>query len=471
MLASGAGSQVLSFITSKWVVRLVARDDFGQATNAAIVALSAHAISRYGLGQYVVVKTRERKDLAFHASILYLVMGAMAFLGVSLFLGTIAKQTRSPDLARYMPGLLLAVSIDRIGTMPERILVRDQKFRPLALTRAMGELAYGLSSLLFAALGFGGMSVVYGNIVRATFRTAAFVRSAGVREWLTPARLEFAHFRNILAFSVPLSVSSALSLIAYRWDNLFVSKFHGPAAAADYNVAFNLADSPAGVITDQIGDVLLPSFAKSSQEERGAAFVRALDLLAVVCIPAVIGLGAVSQTFVEVFFKPQSIGVAPLLFGLSFAFALKPIAYITVPFLQGSDATGRVLFIAAVNVVALFAALYSFARHNLMYVCLAVTVAALVRIAVGLHLANQKSPIPWRAFFLGQLLPLLCSFLMVGGVLGLRRVWMGAGMGWPVARLVAEITVGAIVFILSHALLAPARTREFVGMIRNIRKG
>jgi PST family polysaccharide transporter len=80
-----------------------------------------------------------------------------------------------------------------------------------------------------------------------------------------------------------------------------------------YNLAYNLADVPAIQVGEQIGDVLLPSFARMDPAHRPDALVRSMTLLALVVFPLAVGLGAVAPTLVATIFNARWRPIAPML--------------------------------------------------------------------------------------------------------------------------------------------------------------
>ena len=74
--------------------------------------------------------------------------------------------------------------------MPERLLIRDMKYRHVSVPRTAGELAYTAVSVALAASGWGGFAIVLGNVARSLVRTGMMTYSAGWREWFTPMPAE-----------------------------------------------------------------------------------------------------------------------------------------------------------------------------------------------------------------------------------------------------------------------------------------
>ena len=143
----------------------------------------------------------------------------------------------------------------------------------LALARGVCEMLYAGVSIALAVAGFGGMSIVYGNIVQWGTFMLAMIYLADWRDWIKPAKITWDQTKAIFGFGLPMTIGNIAHNAAKKWDNLLVSRFFGEATVGRYNLAYNLADIPATHVGEHIAEVLLPSFALLDQEERGDALL------------------------------------------------------------------------------------------------------------------------------------------------------------------------------------------------------
>src|SRR3569832_1389322 len=278
--------------------------EYGLATAAWLVVATASQITTLGIGQIVVVKARERPDLAIIAPAIY------------VYRDPIAHWIAADGMGKFVPGLILASMLDRICLVPERVLMRSMDFRVVSISRTVGDLLFVVAAILIAALGGGGMAIVGANIVRSGIRAVIFIRAAPRAQWLKPARMTWFAVREIFTFSGPIWIAALSSFAARRCDNLIVSSFYGAEVMGSYNVAYNLADNPP-VVAEQAIDVLLPSYAQLEPEARVRGLVRSLSLLSLITSPLVLGLGAVAPSLVAAFLKADRADVAPMLIVLA----------------------------------------------------------------------------------------------------------------------------------------------------------
>jgi lipopolysaccharide exporter len=323
---SSIGSRMIGIVTTFILTRLLPPDVQGEVYNTYIVVGSASALTTLGLGQYITAHPKAGRGVAFHVSVYFTLAGLVACLVCWLLRDHFAVAFNLPTLATFLPGFILSITLDRLGTLPRNILARDMRFRTLGFRQAMGEVVFGAVTILTAWLGWGGQSIVVGNIARGFIGFVFLATVVDRREWLEPCRLSMETTKRLFRFGLPFSIGTFFHYGAGNWDNITMGRIYGDATVGLYNQAYKLADLPATHIGEQIGDVLVPSFAHMDEvAERRSALSRASGILCLVVFPLAIGLGAVSATLVAAFYTADWQGVAPLLTVLSALSVVRPI--------------------------------------------------------------------------------------------------------------------------------------------------
>jgi PST family polysaccharide transporter len=312
-IAAGLASRALGLLGSVAITHYLDPQALGEVGAAVVLVLLANQISSLGVGPYVLAKQNEGPRAVFHATLLHVATGIIALGTLIAFASPLAALFKAPHASAFIPGMALSVLLDRIGYVPERIVIRDLRFRRIAGTRAVSDIANTVVSLGLAASGFGGWSIVMGNVARSAIRAVVYVVSADRAAWLAPSRLSAAFYRSIFRFGIPTWLGAVSEFTASRADNLIMSFLFGPRVMAQYQIAYNLADVPADQIGEQVAEVLLPSFAKMTYEERKRAVVSSTGLLAFVVFPVAIGFGSVASTLITLVLRPVWAPVAPML--------------------------------------------------------------------------------------------------------------------------------------------------------------
>jgi PST family polysaccharide transporter len=466
-IATGIGSRALGLMGTLVLTYFVARNDLGEVSDAAIVVLLAGQFSTVGVGQYYVARPLAGRDVAWHATVAHLAMGVIAVGTVLALGGSLASWMKAPGLGRYLPGLAVAMLLDRFAYMPERVLAREMRFRVIGVCRTAAELAYTAVSVALAALGWQAMAVVAGNLARSAVRLCAMAASVPRAEWLSPTRLSASTLRAMLRFGVPMSVGNAAGFASRKVDNAIVSGLFGVDVVGAYNLAYNLADVPAVQVGEQIGDVLLPSFSHmQSADDRKAALVRSTGLVALITFPLAVGVGSVAQTLVDATLRPEWHDVGPMLALLSVLSVVRPVGWTISAYLLACNRPRLDAALEVLKLVAMVALLLTLGRAGPLWSCSAVGLAFALH-AVGSMWAVQRiDRVAVRALAARCGRPLAACVPMVAAVLGVRVALLGAGVHAPVGLLLAQIAAGMVVYPLAAWITAGTMARDLVGLLR-----
>lgn len=464
-ISSGMGSRAIGLVGTLIITRFIAPAEYGEVMVAAVLGMTANQLSIIGWGQYLVAHPQAPRSTVFHVTAFHVGLGLLA-LAVLLLCGRrLGMLFDAPGMARYLPALSLSVLLDRLAFVPERILVRELRFGRLSVARTAGDLAHSLFSISLAALGFGGAAIVAGNVARSLVRLIINVASVERRAWLEPSPLDRRQTRELLAFGVPMALGALCEFATRRWDNLLVSRFFGPGPTGMYNLAYNLADVPAIQVGEQIGDVLLPSFARMDEARRPDAFLRSLALLGLVVFPLAVGLGVVAPTLVATLFDERWRPMGPMLVLLAALSVARPVGWTVASYLQARQLPRRILWLEAFKLGLLVGCIVTFGRISPLWACAAVGVAFGGHALASLCVVRRLDGIP-LARSLGSLLPALLSCLVMAlAVLGVRAL-LGSTELPALLQLCIEVSSGAVAYVLAVLLLARRVSQELIAKLR-----
>jgi len=464
-ISTGMGSRAIGLVGTLLLTRFVAPAEYGEVTIAVVLVMTANQFSSLGLGQFLVARPESDRSITFHVTAYHVLLGLLALLAMLAFAGPLGRSLEAPGMTKFLPGLALAALFDRLAFVPERILVRDLRFGPLSGTRTAGEIIYSVVCVGLAALGFGALAIVIGNVVRSLLRLVLFSALVERKEWLQPCPLTLRQSRELFAFGVPMALGALAAFAARRWDNLLVARFFGPGPAGMYNLAYNLADVPAIQVGEQIGDVLLPSFARLDPERRAAALLRSMSLLGLVVFPLAVGLGAVAPTLVAAIFDPRWRPMGPMLVLLSALSVARPVGWTIASYLQARQLPRLIFWLEGWKLLWLVLCLVTFGRINPLLACGAVGVAFAAHALASLWVVRRIDGIPLLKS-LGCLVPALFACgPMVVGVIGTRKLLELAGGVGPVVGLVLEVVAGALLYALGAALFARSASHDLVARV------
>ncbi len=465
-LSTGIGMRILGMVGTLVLTRFIAPYEYGEVSAASICVLTAAMFSTIGFGQFLIAK-KAGPEATWHITVYSIGLGLLACLAMLALSGPLGVALEAPEMDRFVPGLALATMIEKVQFVPERMLSRALRFRTIALARAAGELTFTVVSLALAR-EYGGYAVVWGNIARASVVAIAMVVSADRREWLTPTRLRWDVTREIFVYGVPISIGQCAEFISARWDNLLVSGMYGPAAMGNYALAYNLAETPTGAVADQVGAVLLPSFAQMEPEERKAALLRSAALMGLLVFPLAMGLAAVAPTFVHTFFVRSWWDVAPMLTLLSVLSVIKPLTWTLMAFTHAQQRPRVIMQMGIFKAILLLLFILVLGRISVMWLCLAVGLAFAAYFAAFLYTLQRTDGVPFFRYIMGALPPLLACAPMVLAVLAVRHGMLAAEFAQGKLMLIVEIVVGALAYVAGALVIARKTSQDFLNLLRNM---
>jgi len=463
-LPTSVGSRTVGLLGTLLLARYLAPHEYGLVMAASIAATTASSVTTFGVGIYLVANASISRAEAFHATCWFLATGVAA-LGVTMMLGgPLGRWSGAPGLAEFLPVLILAALLERIVYVPERILVRSLRFGWLSLARALGELTYTGVSVTIAAHGGGAMAIAWGSLARSALRFVAVVPAVDIREWLEPHRLRLATFLTIVGYGMNVTLAYIATFGMRRWDNLLISRYFGAGSMGAYNYAYNLADTPATAVGDQISDVIAASLPYLTQARRAEALVQSCTMVSMIMFPLSIGLAVVAPTVVETFFDPKWSNVGGMLMSFSALSVARPLASILTSYFYASCRPRVVLWLEWASLAGIVVAISTLGHAGINWACAAVGLVFVLRTLAGMWMVRRQDGLLMSALLLPMTRPLAASLAMAAGVTAARLALVGLT---PLIRLLVEIAVGATIYVAGALLVARPSCNEVVRAVRS----
>jgi PST family polysaccharide transporter len=372
-----------------------------------------------------------------------------------------------PEAAPYFPGLALAGLVLQASQVPSATLVRSLRFRIVATSRALGELAFTATSVALAPL-LGAMAIVAGNIARSTLVSGLLLLRSDAAEWFEPTRPRAPTLGRFLAFGLPLTGVILTDAAASQWDNLLVGRLFGPAAVGQYALAYNLATTPASAIAEPISDVLFPSFAKIPPDRRKDAFRRAVALLALVSFPVVFGLAAIAARLVGAILHPQWAPVGTMMALLTGVSLMRPMGWVVDAYFQAQKRTHVILGLSIFRAVAVLGSIATLGAKGPAWACVAASLAFVTHalLCVVALAAMEGIPVASTLGTAGR--PLLAAALMAA-IVFLLDGWVPPTRGYTgFLLLAAEIALGGVAYATLCSRLARDTAEDLVRVARDV---
>lgn len=214
--------------------------------------------------------------------------------------------------------LMLAVMFNSLNTVPNGILIKELKFKLIALRLVVCSTVVGLFSIALAFLGFGCFAIVLNSVLTALFVFVWNLKGSGLRMSIGGVR---GVFEKVGSFSLYSLGNGVIFWVASNADTLLVGKLFGAEALGYYNKAYGLYAYPLNILTAPIVDTLVPFLAKlqDSLEAFRDKFMRVIRKISFLSALCLVGMHVCAYEIILIMFGNTWIAAIPLLSTLAFA--------------------------------------------------------------------------------------------------------------------------------------------------------
>lgn len=438
------GGKFMVFLSTIFLARLLAKDDFGIVGYALTAVALFEVASDLGVAEAVVYyeKDSRKNSTAFWIS---LIIG-IALFGLSWILAPLLviyfKDERVLDVTRVMA---LTFPFSALGSTHEAILRKNLAVERTTIPIFFRALAKGLISIMFAILGFGAWSLVWGQL------GGTLVSS--ILLWvLTPWRpsIEFdpASARSLLSFGMKDIGTNFLSMILLNLDYWLVGRYLGAEALGVYTLAYRLPELLILQLARIISQVNFPIYTKMRETQGNLArgFWKTTAFVSLITIPLGIGMALLARPFTIVFLSEKWIDAVPVLQGIALYAMFLSLIHNATSAYKAQGNFGVITWLSLSRLLLLFPALWwaTAVVGSIVVVGWVHALIALISAIIGLIVAARMLSLPLRDLFT-SIWPAVLAGVVMAFVIRILLDLANHMSSWQ--QLLVTVPVGALVYI------------------------
>ncbi len=457
---------LFSWASTVIVARILSPADYGLVAMATVYLGLTTMITDFGLGSAIVALRDLSADLAAQLHAVSTMIGIAAF-GISCLVAVpLSRFFATRALVPVIIVLSSALVLDALRVVPTSILARGLRFKSLSLLEGFKVLTAVGFTLALAASGATYWALVLGNVV-ASLAVTLFVLIVLPQRFATP---RFRALKSTLAFSSHFLMGQLAWYGYSNADFVVAGRVLGRIALGEYTLAWTLTSAPADKIMAIFGRVM-PTMLAAVQRDVAALrryFLLFTEALAILIVPASLGLALVAKDFVLLVFGTKwAAAVVPLQLLCAYT-AIHILGTVTTPVLQ---VTGQASFPARCGVLtlAILPPAFFFSGNRWGTVGIAaiwLSVYPLVLIPVYVRVFRTLS-LRMRDYLACLGPTLISAALMAAVVLAIR---LFASAAWPLAlRFATQVGCGAATFVASALFIQRGRLGALADFLRAIR--
>lgn len=454
-------AQVLNFLVSLLLARMLSPDDYGAVSLVLIFVSLAAAFVQTGLSTALIqTKTIEEDD--YKSVLIFLLAAALLLYGLLYALSPLAAAYYAmPALCALLRAMALMLFPMACQAVQLAYLTREMQFGRIARCSLAASAAAAAVGIGIARCGGGAWALAVQQLLCPWLSCLAL--QAVIRR-LPGGRFSLRSLKKLLPYGARVWASGFLVALFLDIRSMCIGKVYTAETLAFFNRGKQFPQAIMDSVNGSVQSVLLPVYARK-QEKSGEVLrmVRqTVRMLTLIAFPLMLGLAALAEPLVLWLLTEKWRACVPYLqiFAVSYLLQTVQISSVQAVKALGDSSTPLRLEIAKKTVEMLLLALLIFEgplriAQSLLLAGLfsVVMTAGMARRRLGYRLRDQLADV-WPA--------LGCSLAMACAVLGVRRLIKG-----PALCVLTAVPLGALVYA---ALCAGTKNEAFGTLLRRIKR-
>ena len=348
--AVGLAARVRSALAWRWGTQVLAQAMMWTSTIIVVRLLSPSDYGLYAMSQAVVTALAFLNGQSFATSLIQTdriderrigqVFGLLLLLNGGLALAQLilapfaARYYGEPQVEPMLRAQALIFLTIPFAALPQELLARRIEFRSQGLVNLASAMVGAGSALALAWAGYGVWALVYAPILM--FATRAIGLTLAARVLVRPV-FDLRGAGDLVTFGGALTICQFLWIVQSQSDIVIAGRSFGAHELGLYSEALFLTLIITGRFLPPINEVCFPTFAElyKTGQPLGPFFLRVQRTVALVVLPAYIGLSLVAGPAVVTMFGPKWTEMAPIAAGLALAMPAFALQIVCSPATNG----------------------------------------------------------------------------------------------------------------------------------------
>lgn len=322
--AERCGAQVIQFIISLVLARILAPEAYGTVALVIVITQVLQVFVDSGLGNALIQK-KEADDLDFSSVFYFNVVCCLGLYVISFITAPfIAEFYNDDSLTSVIRVLCLVVVISGLKNVQQAYVSKNMLFKKFFFATLIGTILSAVVGILMAIAGYGVWALVMQKLTNVFVDTLVLWLTVG---WKPKRMFSFERLKGLVSYGWKLLVSALLDTIYNNLRTLVIGKIYSEKDLAYYNQGEQFPKLVVTNINASIDSVLLPAMAKEQDNKERVRNMtrRSIKTSTYVMAPLMMGLFAVSSPLVDVILTEKWLECVPYLRIFSITYMFYPI--------------------------------------------------------------------------------------------------------------------------------------------------
>jgi O-antigen/teichoic acid export membrane protein len=473
LTATRALVNLISLANTLLLARLLIPADFGLVAVATTISAIVSSVTDLSLAS-ALVQHENPQDEHFHSA-WSLNVARGVFLAL-IITGLAVPVARLYGDMRLVAILMVIGATTLVGATanPKLVLFSRELIFWQEFTLGVVQKVIGFTVALIIALLYRSYWALVAGMV------ATQVSATMLSYFLIPfrPRLRLSHVRELLSFSIWLSLSQAINTLNWKFDNLLIGYFLGSGPLGYYTVGDSLAVMPTREATTPLAQTLFPGFSRLTGDPPRLrhAYQRAQSFLSAIGLPAGFGFAIVAKPLILLILGTRWLPAVIVIQLLAGIFAIQTLSSTVQPLALAMGKTRDLLIRdTIILIIRLPLIIVGMAAGGLVGIVVARCVSGLMGTLINMAMVYRLIALPLRMQFAVNIRSLLSVIAMIFGTSFFDLVMTDSGGKLHlISKIVVMATVGATIYLTATYSMwriagrPPGPEKEAIQMASNI---
>lgn len=458
--AERCGAQLVTFIVSIVLARILAPEDYGQIALITVFTTIMQVFVDSGLGTALIQK-KDADDLDF-SSVFYFNFVICLILYVVMFVTApfIAGFYGNSSLTSIIRVISLTIVISGVKGIQQSYVSRNMMFKRFFYSTLGGTVFSAFFGIALAYAGFGVWAIVAQQLSNTAIDTLILWLTV---KWRPKRTFSWVRLKGLLSFGWKMLASSLLDTVYNNIRSLIIGKMYSSSDLAYYDQGKKFPNVIVTNINTSIDSVLLPTMA-SAQYDAGrvkSMTRRAIKTSTYIMAPLMMGLAFCAEPIVGLVLTDKWLPCVPFLRIFCVTYMFYPIHTANLNAIKAMGRSDLFLKLEIVKKVVGIALLLSTMWFGVMAMAYSLLISSILSQIIN-SWPNRKL---LRYGYLEQLkdiLPGIALAVLMGGCVNLVELFHLTN----IVTLLIQIPLGALIYIIASALLHLESFEYMMDLIR-----
>ena len=320
MVGSRVALRVIGLVSTVILVRLLRPEDFGLVALAMALVGGLEVLGNFSFDLALIREgraTRQHYDTVWTLTIIRGAVVGATLVALARPAAGFFGDSRVEPIVYWLAAATALDGLQNVGVVDFR---KELFFHREFAFQVLAKLAAFVTTLIFAILWREYWALVLGIVAG---RVANVILSYAMH----PHRPRFTlvEWRALVGFSKWLLAMNVSNFLSSRLDTFAIGRIVGTHALGLYEISNEISSLPTGELIWPIQRALFPGYAKllGDPVRLSQGYLRGLAIIAMIAMPAAVGIACIARLIVDVFLGWQWIDALPLLEILAVAGILK----------------------------------------------------------------------------------------------------------------------------------------------------